>query len=85
MTITEMREYLGTSRVAFSRLYKIPVRTLENWESGARKPPEYILYLLERAVKGDKENLALIAAERQIEEISKENKSVTEIINNGFL
>ena len=69
MTIREMREYLNLSRAAFSRIYKIPIRTLENWESGERTPPDYLLYLLERAVLEDKKdgNLLLISMERQIE------------------
>lgn len=54
MTVREMRELLGLSRAAFSRIYKIPVRTLEDWEAGRRKCPDYVLYLLERCVKEDK-------------------------------
>lgn len=53
MTIQEMRELLNMSRARFSREYQIPLRTLENWESGARKAPEYVLRLLERAVCED--------------------------------
>lgn len=56
MQIKEMREYLGFSRAAFSRFYNIPIRTLENWESGKRQCPEYVLELLERCVKIDKRN-----------------------------
>ena len=47
MTVREMRELLGLSRAAFSRIYKIPVRTLEDWEAGRRKCPDYVLYLRE--------------------------------------
>lgn len=58
MNIKEMREYLGEekplSKAAFSRMYKIPVRTLEDWEAEKRNPPDYVLYLLERAVIADK-------------------------------
>ena len=53
MTIKEMREYLNVSRAEFSRRYKIPVRTLENWESGKSKCPDYVIQLLERAVLED--------------------------------
>lgn len=34
MNVSEMRELLNESRAAFSRRYNIPIRTLENWESG---------------------------------------------------
>lgn len=53
MKISEMRELLNESRAAFSKRYNIPVRTLENWESGKNQCPEYVLQLLERAVKED--------------------------------
>lgn len=53
MTIKEMREYLNVSRAEFSRRYNIPIRTLEDWESEKRIPPEYVVQLLERAVKED--------------------------------
>ena len=53
MTIKEMRTLLGVSRAEFSRRYKIPIRTLESWESGDRKPPAYVVELLGRAVKSD--------------------------------
>ncbi len=53
MTISEMREHLKISRAEFSRRYNIPVRTLENWESGKSKCPDYVRQLLERAVLED--------------------------------
>lgn len=48
-----MRALLDESRIAFSKQYSIPVRTLENWESGKSQCPEYVRQLLERAVKDD--------------------------------
>ena len=53
MTISEMRERLKVSRAEFSRRYNIPIRTLENWESGKSKCPYYVRQLLERAVLED--------------------------------
>lgn len=53
MTIKELRTITGLSQVDFGKKYHIPRRTIENWESGSRKPSETILYLLERAVKED--------------------------------
>lgn len=55
MTIKEMRLLLQVSRTDFSRQYHIPLRTLEDWESGKRNPPNYVLELLERVVKEDAE------------------------------
>ena len=53
MSTMEMREHLKISRAEFSRRYNIPVRTLENWESGKSKCPDYVRQLLERAVLED--------------------------------
>jgi len=93
MKIREMRELLGQcekplSRSAFSKLYKIPVRTLEDWEAGRRKCPDYVMYLLERCVRADKKDdsaLLKMAVERQIEDMNKPNKTEGDIINNRFL
>lgn len=48
-TINEIREYLNITKVEFSKLYHIPIRTVTDWESGKRLPPAYIVELLEYA------------------------------------
>ena len=53
MTVREIRELLGVSRAEFSRRYNIPIRTLENWESGTREAPEWTMEILERVVRED--------------------------------
>lgn len=53
MEIKELRMLSVLSQQAFSDKYKIPKRSIENWESGKRTPPEYVISLLERAVKED--------------------------------
>ena len=40
--IKELRESTGMSRKEFSEHTGIPVRTLEDWETARRTPPEYI-------------------------------------------
>ena len=42
MTIREMRTQLGDTQSELSARYNIPFRTIQNWESGIRKPPEQI-------------------------------------------
>lgn len=37
------RNASGLSQSQAARLTGIPVRTLQNWESGHRKPPDYVL------------------------------------------
>lgn len=53
MNTKEIRALLGISRAEFSRRYEIPIRTLENWDAGIAKPPEWTLKLLERVVRED--------------------------------
>lgn len=55
MNTIEIRKILGISRAEFSRRYGIPVRTLEDWDYGKRKPPEWLLKLLERVAREDAE------------------------------
>ena len=52
--IKALREQTGMSRKEFSEYTTIPIRTLEDWESGRRTPPEYIPRLLSYQLKFDK-------------------------------
>lgn len=42
MTIKELRKSTGMSQRDFCELFDIPKRTLQGWEQGMRKPPQYI-------------------------------------------
>lgn len=53
MNIREMRMKLGDTQSEFAARYNIPFRTVQNWEAGVRKPPAYIVSLLEQQVKED--------------------------------
>ena len=53
MNIREMRTCLGDTQREFAARYNIPFRTVQNWETGTRKPPEYITELLESRIKND--------------------------------
>lgn len=48
-----LQQKLGISRIDFSRKYGIPIRTLEDWDSGRRHPPIWISELLIRIVEID--------------------------------
>ena len=61
MTIREMRMELGDTQGEFAERYHIPFRTSQNWETGVRKPPEYLLSLLEQRVKADLINRKTVA------------------------
>lgn len=49
-TIKDLRSILKISRAEFSRMYGIPVRTLENWESHKTECPAYVFDLIEKSV-----------------------------------
>lgn len=53
LNIREMRTRLGDTQSEFAARYNIPFRTVQNWEAGVRKPPEYIMDLLERRIRAD--------------------------------
>ena len=56
MTIHEMRIALGDTQSEFAERYNIPFRTIQNWEAGVRKPPEYVASLLESRILADLNN-----------------------------
>ena len=53
MTIKEIRAKSGLSQGRFCKKYGIPIGTLRHWEIEERKPPEYVLKLLNRCVDED--------------------------------
>ena len=50
-SIRALRNSVGMNRREFSEHTVIPVRTLEDWEAGRRKPPEYIPRLISYQLK----------------------------------
>lgn len=56
MNIREMRTLLGDTQSEFAARYNIPFRTVQNWESGVRTPPEYVISLLEDRIRSDLTN-----------------------------
>lgn len=53
MHIRDMRALLGDTQSEFAARYQIPFRTVQNWEAGTRKPPAYVLMLLENRIRED--------------------------------
>ena len=47
LTIKEIRKQAGMTQQAFSEFLGIPKRTIEDWENERRKPPEYVVKLIE--------------------------------------
>lgn len=40
------RKTTGLNLRQFSKMYGIPYRTLQNWEYGIAKPPDYVMKLI---------------------------------------
>ncbi|MCR4618705.1 MAG: helix-turn-helix domain-containing protein [Lachnospiraceae bacterium] len=54
--IKEIRKKTGLSKTEFAKVYGIPLRTVEDWESGAHKCLTYVENLLDRVVSEDLES-----------------------------
>ena len=50
-TVKQMRESMEMTQVRFSEFTGIPYRTLQNWESGSSKCPEYVLDMLNELIR----------------------------------
>ena len=51
--LKRIRSQTKLSQRAFGEMFGIPKRTIEDWESGRRTPPEYVVRLLEEVTKTD--------------------------------
>lgn len=54
MTFKELRKASGMTQKAFSDYFGIPLRTIENWERGVNKCPQYLLDLMEYKLNNEK-------------------------------
>lgn len=70
--LKRIREDLGMNRTEFSRYMEIPLRTLEEWEAGRRKMPDYVLRLMAYYTKMER-----LLAEKKIE-LEEENGDAEE-------
>ncbi len=46
MRIKELRSITGLSQAKFAALFKIPLKTIQQWEQEVRTPPEYVVYMI---------------------------------------
>lgn len=53
MSIKELREKTGLSQSKFAEYLNISVRTVQYWEQGKRKPPEYVTELIEYKLRNE--------------------------------
>lgn len=47
MKIKELRKKTGLTQARFAELLGVPKRSIENWEEGKNKPPEYLVKLID--------------------------------------
>ena len=49
----ELRAKTGLSQTKFGMLFRIASINISNWEQGVTKPPEYVVYMIERLIELD--------------------------------
>ena len=49
--LIELRNSSGMSRKEFCEYFQIPYRTVQDWELGQRKMPDYLLHLIAYKLK----------------------------------
>ena len=52
--LIQMKERSGMNWKEFSAYFQIPYRTVQDWERGNRKMPEYVLRLMEYKLRMEK-------------------------------
>ena len=52
MTIKEIRKACGMTQAEMAKQLNIPLRTIENWDGGQRKPPDYVVELIQYRLLG---------------------------------
>ena len=58
MEFKELRQASGMNQTQFAKYFKVPRRTVQNWESGVNRCPEYLLELMH--YKLEKEGFTLV-------------------------
>lgn len=51
--LKELRKATGLNQTQFGALFGIPMRTVQNWETGLRAPAEYIVNMIERLLQAE--------------------------------
>lgn len=53
MTIREIWENSGLTQTELAKKLEIPIRTIEQWCTGKRKPPEYVIKMIEKLLQSN--------------------------------
>ena len=57
MNIKEIRNTTGLSQRSFSKMFNIPISTLQKWEQGESSPTPYIIKLIANQLPIDNDNM----------------------------
>ena len=60
MNIKEIRNTTGLSQHSFSKMFNIPISTLQKWEQGESSPTPYIIKLIANQLPIDNDNMCKI-------------------------
>ena len=74
--IQTLRQESGLSQRCFAERFGIPVRTLQQWEQGAQKPPSYVVEMLRELQRGrakKEEYIAHVSSSASVWKICVEN------------
>lgn len=52
--IKEIRNNCNMTQKEFSDYLRIPKRSIEDWEAGRRKPPDYLINLIKYKIENEK-------------------------------
>lgn len=63
MTIQEFIKSSGMTHKQLSERFGIPKRTIEDWSRGVRKCPEYVVGMMEEAMRADNAKIGIITVE----------------------
>lgn len=53
--VRKICEQYGLTQAALAQRFGIPLRTVEDWATGKRKPPSYVVAMMERILELEKE------------------------------
>lgn len=54
LTVRQLKEKAKMTAREFADFFEMPKRTVEAWQSGRNKPPEYLVKLMEYKLKTEK-------------------------------
>lgn len=59
-SIKELRTIAGMSQSELAQYFRIPVKTVQNWEQGLAKTPEYIIPMMSKLLQMKKEDQSTV-------------------------